>query len=167
MFDSATGLEDTDELLRILCRISGKPIPRQYDRQRRVLVDSMRDAHFFFGGKKVCLALEPDHALQTAKWISAMGAFVDLAIIPTLSGAAEHILAREVQIGDLHSIVGEFDVLVSNSHAECAAKRLGIPLYEMGFPVYKSLGYTSKIMSGYRGMLLMVNEMANLLMKRH
>ncbi len=167
MFDSATGLGDTDELLRTLSRISGKPIPRQYDRQRRVLVDAMRDAYFFFGGKKVCLALEPDHALQSAKWISAMGASVNLAIIPTLSVAAEHIPAREVQIGDLHSITGEFDVLVSNSHAEGTAKRLGIPLYEMGFPVYKSLGYTSKIMSGYRGMLSMVNDMANLLMKKH
>jgi len=96
-----------------------------------------------------------------------MGASVELVVIPTLSSAADHIPAREVQIGDLHSIVGEFDVLVSNSHAEGTAKRLGVPLYEMGFPVYKSLGYTSKIMSGYRGMLSMVNEMANVLMKKH
>jgi len=167
VFDSATGLGDTDEFLQALSRISGNSIPRHYDRQRRVLVDAMRDAHFFFGGKKVCVALEPDHALQTAKWISAMGAFVELAVIPTLSSAAEHISAREVRIGDLYSIQGPFDVLISNSHAESAAKRLGVPLYEMGFPVYKSIGYTAKITSGYRGTQAMMNEMANLLMKKH
>ncbi len=127
----------------------------------------MRDAHFFFGGKKACIALEPDHALQTAKWISAMGASVDLAIIPTLSGAAEHILAREVQIGDLHEVSGDFDVIVSNSHASSAAKRCGVPLYEMGFPVFKTIGYPSRVTIGYRGTLMMIYEIANLLMKKH
>ncbi len=167
MFDSLTGLGDFDEFLKTLSEISGNPIPQQYDRQRKVLVDAMRDAHFFFGGKKICLALEPDHALQTAKWISAMGASIKLAVIPTLSSAADYIPAREVQIGDLYSIAGEFDVLISNSHAEGTAKRLGVPFYEMGFPVYKSLGYTSKKTIGYQGMMSMVYEMANLLMKKY
>ncbi len=45
--------------------------------------------------------------------------------------------------------------------------RLGVPLFEMGFPVYKTFGYTSKVTIGYRGTLTLINEMANLLMKRH
>ena len=127
----------------------------------------MRDAHFYFGGKKVCIALEPDLAVQTSRWLDEMGASVELAVIPTLSDAADRIRARKVQIGDLFSITGEFDVLIANSHAESAAKRLGVPLYEMGFPVYKTFGYTSKVTIGYRGALAMINEMANLLMQRH
>ena len=95
------------------------------------------------------------------------GATVELVVIPTLSNAADRIRAREVRIGDLHSIISEYDAIISNSHAEGTASRLGIPLYEMGFPVYKTFGYTSKVTVGYRGTLAMISEMANLLMKKH
>jgi nitrogenase molybdenum-cofactor synthesis protein NifE len=167
VFDSIAGLADADSLMQTLAKLSGKPMPSRYERQRKVLVDTMRDAHIFFGGKKICIALEPDLAVQTSKWLDEMGAVVELAVIPTLSDAADRIRAQEVQINDLFSITGEFDVLVSNSHAENTAHRLCIPLYEMGFPVYKTFGYTSKVTIGYRGTLAMISEMANLLMKKH
>jgi len=153
--------------MQTLEKVSGKTMPSRYERQRKVLVDGMRDAHIFFGGKKICIALEPDLAVQTSKWLDEMGACVELAVIPTLSDAADRIRAQEVQINDLFSITGEFDMLVSNSHAENTARRLCIPLYGMGFPVYKTFGYTSKVTIGYRGTLAMISEMANLLMKKH
>jgi len=167
MFDSNAGLADSDMLMQTLAEISGRPLPPGYERQRKVLVDVRRDAHYYFGGKKICIALEPDLAVQTSKWLDEMGATVELAMIPTLSTAADRIRAREVRIGDLYSITGEYDVLISNSHAERTANKLGIPLYELGFPVYKTFGYTSKVTVGYRGTLTMVSEMANLLMKKH
>jgi nitrogenase molybdenum-iron cofactor biosynthesis protein NifN len=167
VFDGCAGLAATDGLMEILNRISGKPLPTRYERQRKVLVDAMRDAHFYFGGKKVCIALEPDLAAQTSKWLDEMRATVELAMIPTLSDAADHICAQEVRIGDFFSIAGAFDVLVANSHAESTAKRLGAPLYEMGFPVYKTFGYISKVTIGYRGTLTLISEMVNLLMKKH
>jgi nitrogenase molybdenum-cofactor synthesis protein NifE len=167
MFDSTAGLADSDLLMQWLTELSGRPLPAKYERQRKVLVDIMRDAHFYFGGRKICIALEPDLAVQTSTWLDEMRATVELAVIPTLSNAADRIRAREVRIGDLHSIMGEYDAIISNSHAENTAKRLGIPLYELGFPVYKTFGYTSKVTVGYRGTLTMVSEMANLLMKKH
>jgi nitrogenase molybdenum-cofactor synthesis protein NifE len=167
VFDSTAGLYDSDELLRTLARISDNPIPSRYTRQRKVLIDAMRDAHFFFGHKRLCIALEPDLALQTSKWISAMGASVEQVVMPTLSGAAERIEAREVQIGDLQMISGDFDLLIANSHGSSTAERLGVPLYEIGFPVYKTIGYPSKVTIGYRGTLTLMNEMANMLMKMH
>jgi nitrogenase molybdenum-iron protein alpha/beta subunit len=142
-------------------------IPSRYARQRKVLEDAMRDAHFYFGNKRICLALEPDLALQTSKWIFEMGAVVEMAVIPTLSEAADHIMARDVRIGDLQMISGEFDLLVSNSHGSSTAERLGVPLYEMGFPVYKTMGYPSKVTIGYRGTLTLMNEIANALLELH
>ena len=65
------------------------------------------------------------------------------------------------------TVAGDFDMLVSNSHAENTARLLGIPLYEMGFPVYKTFGYTTQVTIGYRGTLAMVKHMADLLMKKH
>ncbi len=107
VFESVAGLADSDRLLETLSALSGKPVPAKQERQRRVLQDAMRDAHFFFGGKKICLALEPDLAAQTSKWLDEMGAAPELAVIPTLSPAADHIRAQDVQIGDLFSIAGE------------------------------------------------------------
>ncbi len=167
MFDSIAGLADSAFLMQSLAEASGRPLPAKYERQRKVLVDVMRDAHVYFGGKKICIALEPDLAIQTSKWLDEMGAMVELAVIPTLSQAADRIRAREVRIDDLHSITGEFDAIISSSHAESTAKRLGIPLLEAGFPVYKTFGYTSKVTVGYRGTITMISEMANILMKSH
>jgi nitrogenase molybdenum-cofactor synthesis protein NifE len=167
LFDSISGLSDSDRIMQFLAEVSGQPVHRRYERQRRILVDAMRDAHAFFGRKKICIALEPDHAVQTSKWLEEMGAIVELAVIPTLSRAADGIRAREVRIGDLQSVAGDFDMLVSNSHAENTARLLGIPLYEMGFPVYKTFGYTTQVTIGYRGTLAMVKHMADLLMKKH
>jgi nitrogenase molybdenum-iron protein alpha/beta subunit len=167
VFESVAGLADADRLMQTLSAVGGRPVPTRQERQRRVLQDTMRDAHFFFGGKKICLALEPDLAAQTSKWLDEMGATPELAVIPTLSPAADHIRAQDVRIGDLFSITGDFDLLIANSHGESAAKRLGVPLYEMGFPVYKTLGYTSKVFIGYRGTTAMINEVGSLLMKQH
>jgi nitrogenase molybdenum-cofactor synthesis protein NifE len=167
VFDSIAGLVDSDDFMRTLAVVSGKSVPSKFERQRRVLVDAMRDAHFYFGGKRICIALEPDLAVQISKWLDEMGATVELAVIPTLSEAADRIRAQEVQINDLFSIAGEFDMLIANSHAENTARRLGVPLYEIGFPVYKTFGYASKVTIGYRGTLAMICETANLLMKKH
>lgn len=162
--ESVAGLADSDRLMETLSRLSGKPVPAKLARQRQVLVDGMRDAHFSFGGKTVCLALEPDLAVQASHWLDEMGASAALAVIPTLSPAADLIRAESVQIGDLASINGKFDLLISNSHAAATARKLGAPLYEMGFPVYKALGYSAKVTIGYRGTLAMIHDAGNVMM---
>jgi nitrogenase molybdenum-iron cofactor biosynthesis protein NifN len=167
VIEGLCGLKDTDRLMAILSEAGGRPMHRRYDRQRRVLVDGMRDAHVFYGAKKVCLALEPDLALQTSRWLDEMGARVELAMIPTLAASADGILARRVELGDLFSIRGRFDLLISNSHGSDTAQRLKAPLYQIGFPVYKVLGAASRITIGYRGTLAMVNEVGNLMMHHH
>ena len=167
VIEGLAGLAAADRLMGVLSAISCKPVPGKYERQRRILVDGMRDDHAFYGNKRICIALESDLAVQTSKWLAEMGVRVELAVIPGLTEAAGRIQARDVTIGDLFSIHGEFDLLIANSHGESTAKRLGVPLHEIGFPVYKSFGYTSKVTIGYRGTLATIHEVANLLIKRH
>jgi hypothetical protein len=99
-------------------------------------------------------------------WLQEMGAAVDLAIIPALSESAGNIKAAEVVIGDLFSIRGSFDLLVASSHAEKTAAGLKAAHYEIGFPVYKSFGYVSRVTIGYTGTLSAIHDVANLL-SRH
>jgi nitrogenase molybdenum-cofactor synthesis protein NifE len=152
VLESIAGLRDTDMLMETLSMLSGKPIPQKYERQRRILLDGMRDAHFYYGNKKLCVALERDLSVQTSRWLDEMGA---------------EVFEINVNENGLFSIEGEFDLLISNSHAEDTAKRLGVPLYQMGFPVYKVLGNNHRITIGYRGTLTLVNEIANLLSEVH
>jgi nitrogenase molybdenum-cofactor synthesis protein NifE len=165
IFKSIAGANDTDLFIETLSLLSGSPLPPHYRRQRRVLVDAMRDAHFFFGGKKVCIALEPDHALQTSQWITEMGASIPLGVVPTASGAAEHIHADRVIVGDLSSIEGGFDLLIANSHAADTAESLGVPLLQAGFPVYRIFGNTNKVTIGYKGTMSLIHEAATLFAK--
>ncbi|NOZ69708.1 MAG: nitrogenase iron-molybdenum cofactor biosynthesis protein NifE [Deferribacteres bacterium] len=165
VLDSVAGLQGTDALMKILSALSGSPVSRRYLRQRDVLVDGMRDAHFYLSGKKVCTALEPDLAVQTSAWLREMAVNIELAVLPYSPRPAGTAIAKKIVIGDLFSVRGDFDLLISNSHAEDTAARLGVPLYQMGFPVYKILGYTTRVTIGYRGTLSMINDTANLLMK--
>lgn len=167
VFESVAGLSDTDALMETLSMISGSQMPEQYRRQRKILKDAMRDLHCYVSGKGICMALDPDLSVQTSRWIGETGAIVNLAVVPTLSDAVDLIQAQEVEINDLFSIRGRFDLLISNSHAESTAKKLDVPLYEMGFPVYKTFGQTAKVTIGYRGTLNMLYDAANLLMKGH
>jgi nitrogenase molybdenum-iron cofactor biosynthesis protein NifN len=165
VFEGISGLHDVDLFLSILSMVSGLPVPVRYTRQRRILVDTMRDAHFSFGGKRFCVALDPDHCLQVSKLLSDMGALVELAVLPHASPSAAKICAGHVTVGDFSAVEGTFDLLISNSHGERTAMEHTMPLYQMGFPVFSMLGNTGKVSVGYKGSGQTVNEIANLLNK--
>jgi nitrogenase molybdenum-iron protein alpha/beta subunit len=152
VFEGISGLKDTDMFMEAISMLSGKQVPAKYERQRRILIDGMRDAHFYYGGKRICIALEPDLSMQTAHWFEEMGA---------------EVFEVDTTGSDLFSVEGDFNLLISNSHAEDTAKRLGVPLYQMGFPVYKILGNTNRVTIGYRGTLGLINDIANLMMRAH
>jgi nitrogenase molybdenum-cofactor synthesis protein NifE len=165
VFEGLAGLEDTNAFMEALAALSGRRVPERYERQRRMLVDGMRDAHLLYGKKKICLALEPDLSVQFSKWLDELGAEVSLSVLPNPASAEGRICSAEVRVGDLFSIEGDFDLLVSNSHAADTAEKLGTGLYQAGFPVYKIFGNTTKVTIGYRGTLAAISEVANALMK--
>lgn len=162
IFDSIAGLKETDRFMETLSMLGGRLAPARHERQRRILIDSMRDAHAVFGNKRICIALEPDHALQTSCWAEEMGAEIPLVVLPQASTAAELIRAEGIVVGDLSSIEGEFDLIISNSHAAETAERVGAPLLQTGFPVYKVFGNTHRVTIGYRGTLSLIHEAATL-----
>lgn len=164
VFDSIAGLADTDKLMETLSAISGRTPAERYERERRILVDGMRDAHSCFGSKRIALALEPDLALQTSCWLTGMGASPAQVVVPSGSPSLSTIPAGRVVIGDFSTVEGGIDLLIASSHGERTAQRLRAPLYQLGFPVYKVLGATARTTVGYRGTLLMIYEVANAMM---
>jgi nitrogenase molybdenum-iron protein NifN len=167
VFDRLTGLAPNDELLAHLSRITGRPVPQKYRRQRSQLVDAMLDGHFFFGGKRIAIGAEPDLLWSLASWLAEMGCEIATAVTTTASPVLERLPTGEVLIGDLEDLetrAADCDLLITHSHGRQTAERLGIPLLRMGLPTFDRLGAAPQVSVGYRGTRNLVFEIGNLFM---
>ncbi|PKQ29731.1 MAG: nitrogenase iron-molybdenum cofactor biosynthesis protein NifN [Actinobacteria bacterium HGW-Actinobacteria-10] len=163
----AVGLRGTDALLAQLSLISGGHIAPRYERDRRVLVDAMRDAHLRISGKRIALALEPDHAAGLAAILDEMAAAPRYAVVPTKAPVTSRIQAREVIVGDFASVPHDIDLLVAGSHGRRTARVLGVPHFETGFPRFEVFGASRQMTVTYRGATAVVDAIANLLGPAH
>ncbi|MEO0852431.1 MAG: bifunctional nitrogenase iron-molybdenum cofactor biosynthesis protein NifEN, partial [Cyanobacteria bacterium J06648_11] len=153
-FDSLTGLEAVDTFLQTLSDISDRPVPEKLRHQRRQLQDAILDTHFFFGGKRIALALEPDLLYSVAWWLKTTGAEVHAAVTTTKSKLLKTLPIDVVTLGDLEDfadLARGADLLIANSNAKALSKQLDIPLYRLGFPVFDRLGNGSRAIVGYSG----------------
>jgi nitrogenase molybdenum-iron protein NifN len=165
LFDRLTGLAANDRLLATLSEISGAPVSAKYRRQRSQLQDAMLDGHFFFGGKKVALAAEPDLLYALAMWLAEMGCEIATAITTTASPLLERLPVAEVLIGDLEDLeqgARDCDLMITHSHGRQAAARLQIPFHRAGLPMFDRLGAGHQLSVGYRGTRGLIFEIGNL-----
>ncbi|MBW4562299.1 MAG: nitrogenase iron-molybdenum cofactor biosynthesis protein NifN [Mojavia pulchra JT2-VF2] len=168
VFGQLTGLESVDEFLHALAILSGNSVPEKYRRQRRQLQDAMLDTHFYFGAKRVSLALEPDLLWSTVHFLQSMGTQIHAAVTTTRSPLLEQLPIKSVTIGDLEDFedqaVGS-DLLIGNSNVGAIAKRLSIPLYRLGLPIYDRLGNGQFTKVGYRGTMELLFGIGNLFLE--
>jgi len=165
VFDSMSSLADCDRFMRVLSEMSGREIPGRHRRERRILVDGMRDAAVVFGGKRLAIAQEPDAAVGISRLICEMGGKVTVAVVPTDGPSCDKIATDRLIIGDFGRIGSGFDLLIANSHGEMAAHAAAAAHMIWGFPVFERLGANSEVSVGYRGTLGMVNNIGNALME--
>lgn len=163
VMESVHGLEATDRLLAELTFLAGAPAPERYERDRRILVDAMRDAHLAFSGARLALALEPDHAASIATMLSELSAPPVAAVLPTISPVASRIAAREVTIGDFASVPVDIDLLIAGTRADRTATARGAAHVPLGFPQPDGYGAARRVTIGYRGAADLVDELANTL----
>lgn len=168
VFAELTGLEPVDEFIQALAILSSNSVPEKYRRQRRQLQDAMLDTHFYFGAKRVSLALEPDLLWSTVSFLQSMGTQIHAAVTTTKSPLLEQLPIKSVTIGDLEDFeelaVGS-DLLVGNSNVAAIAKRLSIPVYRLGIPIYDRLGNGQFTKVGYRGTMELLFGIGNLFLE--
>lgn len=165
LLSRVTGLAAADELMATLAKISGRPVPPKYRRQRSQLVDAMLDGHFYFGGKSVAIGAEPDMLLNIGGWLADMGCTVSAAVTTTTSPSLTQVPSDEVLIGDLEDLerrAEDCDLLVTHSHGRQAAERLSVPLFRMGLPMFDRLGAAHQVAVGYRGTRDLIFAIGNL-----
>ncbi len=168
VFPHLTGLDAVDNFLQALMDVSGLKVPEKYCRQRRQLLDAMLDTHFFFGHKRVSVALEPDLLYSTVNFLLSMGAEIHSAVTTTRAPILSQIPVESVTIGDLGDFeelaVGS-DLLITNSNGKGISQRLGIPLYRQGFPIFDRLGNGHITKVGYRGTMELLFDLGNIFLE--
>lgn len=168
LFSELTRLDAVDNFLQALSDVSGVKVPEKYRRQRRQLQDAMLDTHFFFGRKRVSLALEPDLLHTMVNFLQSMGAEIQAAVTTTRSPLLEKLHLEKVVIGDLEDFeqvaVGS-DLLIGNSNAATIARTLNIPLYRQGIPIFDRLGIGQFTKVGYRGTMQILFDIGNLFLE--
>lgn len=165
-------LEQVDEFLLTLQRLSGKAVPPKYDRQRAQLQDAMLDTHFMLGQMRVAIASEADLIIAFNDLISSMGGETVAAVAPSNAPSLKKSSLSEIKIGDLEDLENiarrnHAEILISNSHAVQSADRLGIPILRAGFPQYDFVGGFQRNWVGYRGIRQTLFDLANLMLTCH
>ena len=172
VFERLCGLAPNDEFIMFLSQISDRPVPLKYRRQRGQLVDSMLDGHFHIGGRKLAIGAEPDLLYDVGSLLHEMGAHIEAAVTTTQSPVLERLPTRDVLIGDLEDLENlakekGCDLLVTHSHGRQAAKRLNIPFYRIGIPMFDRLGAGHLTTVGYRGTRNLIFSISNLIIEDH
>ncbi|MEH2156724.1 nitrogenase iron-molybdenum cofactor biosynthesis protein NifN [Nostoc sp.] len=169
VFGELTGLAAVDKFLQALADISGVSVPEKYCRQRRQLQHVMLENHFYFGCKRVSLALEPDLLWSTVSFLRSLGVHIHAAVTTTRFPLLEKLPIPSVTIGDLEDFeqlaVGS-DLLITNSHGVAIAQRLKIPLYRQGIPIFDRLDYGQFTKVGYRGTMQLLFDIGNLFLEQ-
>ena len=162
----AVGLEASDALVAQLTAIAGRDVPEALRNWRSRLTDGLLDASGVLAGRRVALALEPDLLAGVAALLTEAGCRVVTAITPTASDHLASMACDEVVVGDFEDAENRArdagaKMLVASSHGAAAARRLGIPLLRLGFPVVDRLGAQHLTSVGYRGSLRLLFAAAN------
>ncbi len=179
VFPRLSGLAAVDNLMWTLTRVvdsvcdshflSTPQIPAKYSHQRRQLQDAMLDTHFYIGGKKIGLALEPDLLYQTSWLLKDMGAEIQAAVTTTKSPLLQQLPIENVTIGDLEDLedlAAGVDLIITNSHGKRLAEKLNTSLYRLGYPIVDRLGNGSRCLVGYRGTMQFLFDIGNIFIEQ-
>ncbi len=164
-FAHLQGLEATDALVETLLEESGQSEPPPaIVRWRKRLQDALLDSHFSLGQTRFLVAGEPDQIAGLAQALHEAGGRVRLAVATVDSPQLARIKAEKVLVGDLEDaerLQGEYDLIVSNFHAEALAHRFHKGLVLRGYPNWEQIGNQLKNDVLYEGGAYFLFETAN------
>jgi len=130
----------------------------------------MVDGHFYLTGKRAAVAGEPDVVYAMVDLlVRELGMEVPIAVVPTISEHIRSLPIENVLVGDLEDILlskVDIDFVLGNTNLRHVAKKLKVPHYRVGLPIFDRLGHFLKGYVGYEGTANLVFELANLLMER-
>ncbi|MDD5348689.1 MAG: nitrogenase component 1 [Chthoniobacteraceae bacterium] len=173
------GLRETDALFEALEAASGLPTPAKYNKERGRLVDALIDGHKYVFEKRAIVYGEEDLVTGLAAFLAETGILPVLCASGGKSGRLERNL-REVlpmldertrihdgidfaQIAELAESLKP-DFIIGNSKGYALARKLGVPLIRVGFPIHDRIGGQRILHLGYRGAQALYDTIVNALL---
>jgi nitrogenase molybdenum-iron protein NifN len=176
------GLRETDRLFEVLEDLSGHPVPAKHAAERGRLVDALVDTHKYVFNKRVLIYGDEDLVVGLAALVAEVGIRPVLCAAGGRSGhfqaavdavtadlLAEPPLVREGV--DFYDIAEEaaglaLDLIIGHSKGYSLARRWGLPLIRVGFPIHDRVGGQRVLHLGYRGAQQLLDQMVNALLAK-
>jgi nitrogenase molybdenum-iron protein NifN len=174
------GVENTDNFVGLLSRITGHPVPDILERERGRLLDCMVDSHKHnFRGRSVVFG-EPELVGALA------GTCVENGIFPVVvaTGSKNERLAglirprlAEYQVNSVfldetdffrireQAVAMKANIAIGHSDGRYLTEREGIPLVRTGFPIHDRVGGQRILSVGYTGTAMLLDRITNTLLE--
>ena len=174
------GVTHSDRFFAALERLSGRRTPQKHRDERGRLIDSYVDAHKYVFGKKAVVYGEPDLVL------GLVGLLVEVGMAPAVCatgtrgvGLRQQIVAMAPELDSACILEGvdfveieqqaraaHCELIVGSSKGYGMARRLGVPLVRVGFPIHDRIDGPRLLHIGYRGAQQLFDRMANALIEQ-
>jgi len=173
------GLENSDTLMKLLSKISGKKIPEYYVKARGRMLDAMIDSHKYNGEGVAAVFGEPElvtsisslclengitpRVISTGSNIKKIRAFLAEGLDKY---GDEIVVLEDTDFETIRSYVKEKEVniLIGHSDGKYIEEKEGIPLIRVGFPVHDRIGAQRQVTIGYDGSMNFLDILTNTLM---
>jgi nitrogenase molybdenum-iron protein NifN len=175
------GIRQTDRFMQILEEISGCPIPEPYAEERGRLLDALVDGHKYVNNVRAAVYGEADLVAGMVDFLSEIG------IVPVICASGDgggHLTAalaqsvdpkvfkqvrvlEGVDFVDIEKAVAAVrpELIIGHSKGYSLARKLGIPLVRVGFPIHDRLGGSRILHVGYQGAQALFDRIANTLIE--
>jgi len=170
------GIEATDALLNLLSKISKKPIPIIFQKERGRLLDAMVDSHKYNAAGVAAIFGEPESVLASAKLCFENGITPKIVATGTLNKAmrralnqydtSDSIIIDDTDFDTIQKLVREnnINILIGNSDGKFIMEKENVPLVRIGFPIHDQVGAQRKLYIGYRGTMRFLDDITNTLL---
>jgi nitrogenase molybdenum-iron protein NifN len=174
------GIRESDAFFSALGEIAGREAPVKYQRERGRLVDSLIDGHKYAFEKRAIVFGEEDLVVGLTAFLSEIGVTPVLCASGGRSRQFESCLRAAAPDLPKETLVREGfdfaeiaeaaadlkpDFLIGSSKGYSIARRLGVPLIRVGFPIHDRIGGQRVLHLGYRGAQEIFDRIVNALLE--
>ena len=174
------GINETDRFFKMLETLSGIPTPERHTRERGRLIDAYVDGHKYLFGKRAIVYGEEDLVIGLVSFLEEIG----IETILVASGGESGLLKDELNritggkrkdtlvmdgmdFETINDLVDDLkpDLMIGNSKGYYIARRLGIPLVRVGFPIHDRFGGQRVQHLCYKGTQQLFDRITNALIE--
>ncbi|MGD9159907.1 MAG: nitrogenase component 1 [Desulfobacteraceae bacterium] len=176
------GVQESDNFFSALEEISGIETPDFIKKERGRLLDSYVDGHKYVSKAKAVVYGEEDLVAGIVTFLSEIGIIPVICASGGKSGQLEKVLKEACPDLDLSETMimpgADFidieemskkvspDIIIGHSKGYSVARKLGIPIVRIGFPIHDRFGGARIQHLGYRGTQQLYDRIVNSIMEK-